>query len=168
MRKIVAVYLGALSMVSSRQPTVLGAVLAYIGIFAPGLALHSATMGVWSPLRRRSHRAVFACLRGVNATAVGLVYTAVYRLWETGFLDPRPVGSSGGSSSNSTNSTNSGGGGGGSSRITANRGGSLGADAFWVVVTTASYVGGMWFGLSPVGAIVMGAVLGLIWYGVTM
>ena len=25
-------------------------------------------------------------LRGINATAVGLIYAAVYRLWEIGFL----------------------------------------------------------------------------------
>jgi hypothetical protein len=28
-------------------------------------------------------------LRGINATAVGLVFTAVYRLWEIGYLTPK-------------------------------------------------------------------------------
>jgi hypothetical protein len=31
---------------------------------------------------------VLSLLRGINATAVGLVFTAVYRLWEIGYLTP--------------------------------------------------------------------------------
>lgn len=137
----VAVYLGGLAAVSGNEPAILGAALAYIAIFTPGIALHTATMGIWSPLRKKSHKAVFSCLRGVNATAVGLVYTAVYRLWEAGFLDARD-----GDSQN---------------------GRSLADDAWWVVVTATAYVGGMYFNISPPVIILSGAVMGLIWYGVT-
>ena len=44
-------------------------------------------MGVWSAVRGR--RGVRAVLRGVNAGAVGLIYTVVYRIWEVGLLDVR-------------------------------------------------------------------------------
>ncbi|KAL4915445.1 hypothetical protein BDW62DRAFT_188502 [Aspergillus aurantiobrunneus] len=38
---------------------------------------------------RRQGRSVWVMkLRGINATAVGLVFTAVYRLWEVGCLPP--------------------------------------------------------------------------------
>lgn len=92
-------------------------------------------MGLWSTVRRI--RAVTACLRGVHATAVGLVFTAVYRLFEIGYLD-RDV----------------------------QDGGSLGRDPWWVVIIATTYVGGMHFKLSPPLAIILGAVMGLVWYGI--
>jgi hypothetical protein len=76
-------------------------------------------------------------LRGVNAAAVGLVYTAVYRLWQVGFVDEG-----------------------------FEAGKSLGDDPWWVVVGVTSYVGGMWFRLNPPMAIILGAVMGLVRYGV--
>lgn len=137
----VGVYLGGLAAVSGGEPAILGAALAYIGIFAPGISLHTATMGIWTPLRRKSHKAVFSVLRGVNASAVGLVYTAVYRLWEAGFLDARDGAT--------------------------NDGRSLGADPWWVVTTATAFIGGMYFNVPPPVAILLGAVMGMIWYGVT-
>lgn len=136
-----AVYLGGLAAISGGEPAVLGSALAYIGIFTPGLVLHTAVMGIWAPLRRKSHKAVFSVLRGVNATAVGLIYTAVYRLWEAGYLD-----AAGGSS---------------------NTGRSLGADPWWIVVTATAFIGGMYFKVPAPVAIVLGAIMGLIWYGIT-
>ena len=76
-------------------------------------------------------------LRGVNAGAVGLIYTAIYRLWQIGYIDKG-----------------------------YQDGTSLAVEPWWVVVTATSYVGGMWFGVKPAVAIIMGAVMGLIWYGV--
>ena len=78
-----------------------------------------------------------ACLRGIHATAVGLVYTAVYRLFEIGYLDED-----------------------------VQSGGSLSRDPWWVVIVASSFVGGMYFKLSPPLAIVLGATMGLIRYGV--
>ena len=126
-----AVYLGALAA----GPAPAGALLAYVAIFAPGLALHSATMHAWRRLRRR--RWLVAALRGLNATAVGLIYAAVYRLWEIGAVgrDFRD-------------------------------GASLGGDPWWLVTAATAFVGGMWFDVSAPLAIVLGGVMGLIWYGV--
>ncbi|KAL9627422.1 MAG: hypothetical protein Q9164_007611, partial [Protoblastenia rupestris] len=80
-----AVYLGTLSAKGTSLPLAAGAVIGYIGIFTPGLVLHTGTMGVWRTLR--GYRSFTSCLRGINATAVGLVYTAVFRLWRIGYLD---------------------------------------------------------------------------------
>jgi chromate transport protein ChrA len=80
---------------------------------------------------------VTSVLRGVNATAVGLVFTAVYRLWEIGYLT-----------------------------ADSGRGKSLAGDPWWVVVAAVTYSGSAWFKLPPALAIMLGAVLGLVWYGI--
>lgn len=128
------VYLGALALQNSRFPTVFGAFLGYVGIFLPGLALALAVQSFWRVLRRR--RWVADLLRGINATAVGLVFTAVYRLWEIGYLTPE-----------------------------ASQGQSLAIEPWWVVVAAVTYAESAWFGVPPAAAIVVGAVLGLCWYG---
>ncbi|KAK3669162.1 hypothetical protein LTR78_010961 [Recurvomyces mirabilis] len=73
-----AVFLGALALQKSRFPTVFGAFLGGLGIFLPGITLAVAVQSFWGVLRKRKWVVDF--LRGVNATAVGLVFTAVYRL----------------------------------------------------------------------------------------
>ncbi|KAK3047046.1 hypothetical protein LTS18_013235, partial [Coniosporium uncinatum] len=78
------VYLGALALQQSRFPTVFGAFLGYVGIFTPGITLAVSVQSVWRVLRTKKW--VIDLLRGINATAVGLVFTAVYRLWEIGYL----------------------------------------------------------------------------------
>jgi chromate transport protein ChrA len=130
-----AVYLGSLTAINAGQSSAAGALLGYLGIFAPGMILVHGTMGLWNAMR--GLRWVKSLLRGVNAGAVGLIYTAVYRLWQIGYIDEG-----------------------------YRTGTSLAVEPWWVVVTATSYVGGMWFGLKPPAAIVMGAVMGLIWYGV--
>jgi chromate transport protein ChrA len=136
---LVAVYLGSLSFLSlpptKSLPSSLGALTAYIAIFLPGLVLHTAFLSLWRLLRR--YRPFVSFLRGVNAAAVGLIYTAVYRLWEIGNVDSQHQGGS-----------------------------SLGRDPWWVVITTTSFVGGMWFGWSAPVAIVAGGGMGMVWYGV--
>ncbi|KAH8743113.1 chromate transporter-domain-containing protein [Diaporthe sp. PMI_573] len=132
-----AVYLGSLTASGAGLSSVAGAVLGYLGIFLPGMWLVHGTMGIWSALRGRPW--VKSILRGVNAGAVGLIYTAVYRLWQIGYIDKG-----------------------------YQDGTSLGVEPWWVVVTATSYVGGMWFGVKPAVAIIMGAVMGLIWYGVVV
>jgi chromate transport protein ChrA len=92
-------------------------------------------MGIWRSIRR--WRWVVSCLRGINASAVGLVYTAVYRLWRIGFVDAAFQG-----------------------------GGSLEQDPWWVAVTATSFVGGMWFNVSAPMAILLGGVMGMVWFGV--
>ncbi|KAH6650594.1 chromate transporter-domain-containing protein [Chaetomium tenue] len=130
-----AVYLGALAAAGKGYSPVLGAVLGYVGIYVPGLVTVHGTVGVWGAIR--GWRWVRSALRGVNAAAVGLIYTAVYRLWQIGWIDQG-----------------------------FERGTSLADDPWWVVVTASSYVGGCWFGVSPPVACVLGAALGLVRYGV--
>lgn len=130
-----AVYLGALTAINGGRSGAVGAVLGYVAIFSPGLITVHGTMGVWAAIRGK--RWVKSGLRGVNAAAVGLIYTAVYRLWQIGWIDEGFIG-----------------------------GESLANDPWWVVVTASSYVGGMWFGVSPPVACLFGATLGLVRYGV--
>jgi chromate transport protein ChrA len=129
-----SVYLGALALAPTSVPTVFGALLGFVGIFAPGLTLSVGVQSLWRVMRTKPW--VISLLRGINATAVGLVFTAVYRLWEIGYLTPE-----------------------------ASRGRSLADDPWWVVVAALTYAESAWFGVPPALAIVIGAVLGLGWYG---
>lgn len=132
---VVAVYLGALAASNGGHPAIVGALIAFVGIFAPGLILVHGTMGIWKTVRSRPWWK--AIIRGINASAVGLIYTAVYRLWEIGYLD----------ASSAT-------------------GLSLGREPWWVVTTAASFTVTRWFGVPVPVAILAGGVMGLIWYGV--
>ena len=129
-----AVYLGALAIVPAKEPTVLGALIGYVGIFLPGVALAIGIQSIWRVLRTKP--SVISLLRGVNATAVGLVFTAVYRLWEIGYLTPE-----------------------------ASSGQSLAKEPWWVVVAAVTYAETAWFDVPPAAAIVVGGVLGLAWWG---
>ncbi|KAH6850503.1 chromate transporter-domain-containing protein [Chaetomium sp. MPI-CAGE-AT-0009] len=130
-----AVFLGSLTALGGGYSSLAGAVIAWVGIFTPGLVLVHGTMGVWSAVRSR--RWVRSVLRGVNAGAVGLMYTAVYRIFGVGYIDEG---------------------------FQAGR--SLGDDPWWVVITATSYVGGRYFGVNAPLAILLGAVMGLVRYGV--
>ena len=132
-----AVFLGALTAINNGHSAVLGAIIAFTAIFSPGMVLVHGTMGVWKVLR--SKRWVKSGVRGINAGAVGLVYTAVYRIWQVGFID-----------------------------ADFQSGRSLGDDPWWVVVAATAYVGGRYFGLSPPLALLLGGSLGLVRYGVIM
>jgi chromate transport protein ChrA len=129
-----AVYLGALAVQQSSAPTIVGAIVGFVGIFFPGIVLAMAVQSFWRVLRTRQR--VIDILKGINATAVGLVFTAVYRLWEIGYLTPE-----------------------------ASQGKSLGLEPWWVVVAALSYAESAWFKVPPAVAIVIGAILGLGWYG---
>ncbi|KAH7406206.1 major facilitator superfamily domain-containing protein [Phaeosphaeria sp. MPI-PUGE-AT-0046c] len=129
-----SVYLGALALASTKVPTVVGAILSFVAIFAPGLILAVGVQSIWQVVRTKNW--VISLLRGINATAVGLVFTAVYRLWEIGYLTPE-----------------------------SSDGRSLALEPWWVVVATLTYAETAWFGVPPAFAILFGAVLGLGWYG---
>ncbi|CAE6443169.1 unnamed protein product [Rhizoctonia solani] len=129
-----AVYLGALALHSTNIPTIVGALLGFIGIFFPGITLALGFQSLWRALR--SNRFVISFLRGVNASAVGLVFTAVHRLWEIGYVKPD-----------------------------ATRGVSLGSDPWWVAVAACVYVGVDSFGIPTAVGIVGGGAMGLAWYG---
>ncbi|TFK28894.1 chromate ion transporter [Coprinopsis marcescibilis] len=135
-----AVYLGALTALSaggsrSASTTFVGALTAFLGIFVPGLWLCVGFQSVWRALRAKP--IVSSLLRGVNASAVGLIFTAVYRLWEIGFLTETDA-----------------------------RGTSLGKEPWWLVVAASTFTFVEWFKVPPPVAIVTGGVAGLAWYGV--
>ena len=130
-----AVYLGALVVASNTNvPSVVGAILGYLGIFVPGLWLSVGFQSVWQSLRKRKE--VSSILRGINATAVGFVFTAVYRLWEIGYLTPEET-----------------------------KGISLANEPWWLVIATMTYAAVEWFFVPPPVAILSGGALGLAWYG---
>ncbi|PWN50523.1 hypothetical protein IE53DRAFT_387155 [Violaceomyces palustris] len=76
-----ATYLGLLSVPNN---PVLGALLGYIGIFSPGILLKLSLLPLYASWRR--NRVAKSILRGLNAAAAGLVYTAVWQL----FLGEQP------------------------------------------------------------------------------
>jgi len=116
------VFLGALALAPSKYPTILGAFLGFVGMFLPGITLAVTFQSFWRVLRTKS--AVVSLLRGINATAVGLVFTAVYRLWEIGYLTPE-----------------------------ATQGQSLALEPWWVVVAALTYAESAWFDVPPAAAL---------------
>ena len=132
-----AVFLGGLTAINNGQSVALGAIISYMAIFLPGMVLVHGTMGVWKVLRSKPW--IKSGVRGITAGAVGLIYTAVYRIWQVGFIDQA-----------------------------FQSGKSLGDDPWWVVVTATAYVGGRYFGISAPMALLLGGSMGLIRYGVIM
>ena len=130
-----AVYLGALAVQGTGIPAFAGAIIGFLAIFSPGIWLYTGFIGLWEKVRKI--QAVRAALRGVHAAAVGLVFTAVYRLFEIGYLDEN-----------------------------VQSGGSLSRDPWWIVIVATSFVGGLNFKVPPPLAIVVGAIMGLIWCAV--
>ena len=132
-----AVYLGALviagSASSKSAPTIVGALLGYLGIFLPGLWLSIGFSSIWQSLRKRREATSF--LRGINAAAVGFVFTAVYRLWEIGYLTAEQA-----------------------------KGASLGQEPWWLVVAASTFTAVEWFSVPPPVAILAGGTAGLAWW----
>ncbi|KAF5364347.1 hypothetical protein D9756_000403 [Leucocoprinus leucothites] len=132
-----AVYLGSLAITStgfSPGKSFFGAILGYLGIFAPGIWLTTGFQGIWRMLRKQ--KAVTSLLRGVNAAAVGFVYTAVYRIWQVGYLTPAQ-----------------------------NQGTSLGDEPWWLAVSATTFTLVEWFKFPPAVAIILGGLAGLGWWG---
>lgn len=127
-------YLAALTSKAAHSPPIVTALLGFIGIFFPGITLAAGLSPVWYRLRR--YRAVTSVLRGINAAAVGLVWTAVYRLWEIGYL-----------------------------KADARSGISLGLEPWWVVVAVASFSSNQWFNWPAAVSILTGAAMGVAWWG---
>lgn len=133
-----AVYLGSLVAVgpaaSKSTSPIVGALLAFLGIFTPGLWLSVGFQSIWQSLRRR--REVTSILRGLNATAVGFIFTAVYRLWEIGYLTKE-----------------------------SSQGSSLSREPWWLVVAASTFTAVEWFSVPPPVAIIGGGTAGLAWWG---
>ena len=118
----------------TKTPSIVGAILGFFGIFSPGLILVMGFQSIWHAVRSRPW--VSSILRGVNAGAIGLVFTAVYRLWKIGYLTPQSTG-----------------------------GISLDSEPWWVVIAVVAYASVAWFRTETWIAILGGAILGLGWYG---
>lgn len=130
-----AVYLGSLAVAGTSVPSYLGALIAFVAMYAPGLFIVVGFMGLWRILRDRAW--FLAILRGVNAAAVGLVFTAVYKLWQIGYLTAAVQGGS-----------------------------PLGTDPWLVAITGTAFVGGAWFKMNPPVAILLGGAMGMARYGI--
>lgn len=130
-----AVYLGALAVAGTAVPSYLGALIAFVAMYAPGLFIVVGFMGLWKTLRERKW--FLAVLRGINAAAVGLVFTAVYKLWQMGYLTAAVQGGS-----------------------------PLGTDPWLVAITGTAFVGGAWFRVSPPIAILLGGAMGVARWGI--
>ena len=74
-------YLGAVS------GGLLGALIAFLGMFLPGILVIFAVLPFWEKARR--HALIGRLLTGVNATAIGLVVAAVFLLWERAVSSPQ-------------------------------------------------------------------------------
>jgi chromate transport protein ChrA len=140
-----AVALGILSLTSSANPRLapLGAFLGYVGIFLPGILLKLALLPLYSSWRDKS--IAKSVIRGLNATASGLVFTAVWQLFLVGYIYQSADGTQGGRGTLS---------------------GPLTADPFWAVVASGSFLGTRSFSSPPWLSIMLGGLAGLAWYGV--
>ncbi|EPQ26472.1 uncharacterized protein PFL1_05794 [Pseudozyma flocculosa PF-1] len=135
-----AVYLGILS-----NPTnpVLGAFLGWFGIFAPGILAKLALLPLYN--RWRKFAPAKSVLRGLNAAAAGLVFTAVWQLFLVGYIYTPATGEAPATST----------------------AGPLTSDPWWGVILAWSFTAVEWFNLAPAFAILLGGCAGLAWYGVT-
>ncbi|SCV69013.1 BQ2448_2033 [Microbotryum intermedium] len=133
-----AAFLGVLVVPS--QPF-LGGLLGATAIFTPGILLKLGALPLYQKFK--ANGPVRSVLRGFNAGAIGLIYSAVYRLFRVGFvqgstLDPAVPATFR----------------------------SLDQDGFWVSVVAATFVACGWFNVPTPVAILGGAIGGLAWYGV--
>ncbi|KAF7722078.1 hypothetical protein EC973_003727 [Apophysomyces ossiformis] len=74
-----ACFLGAVAMMNANKNAVAGAILGFVAIFFPGLILKNAIIPFWQFFRE--HSSVQKVFRGVNACALGLVFSATWLLW---------------------------------------------------------------------------------------
>lgn len=126
-----AVFLGTLA---SPTAHIGGALLGYIGMFLPGLLIKTGVLALWKMMRTK--RLLNSALKGIECSAVGLVFTAVYRLWKIGLITAR-----------------------------VQSGSALDNETWFVLITALSFICSKWFGVKPPVAIVAGGILGMIWYG---
>ncbi|GAC94492.1 chromate transporter [Pseudozyma hubeiensis SY62] len=135
-----AAYLGVLSVPSNPA---LGAFIGWLGIFSPGLLLKLSLLPIYNTWRK--HEVAKSALRGLNASATGLVFTAVWQLFLVGYIYTPARGAAVEATSQS---------------------GPLTSDPFWGVVASSAFVATQWFKSPPAVTIVAGAVAGLAWFGV--
>lgn len=112
-----------------------GALLGFLGMYVPGILIKTVILVVWKKIRTKP--LLGSLLKGIECGAVGLVFTAVYRLWKIGFISQD-----------------------------SQRGSPLDTDPWFVLIAVASFSSSRWFGVKPPIAIIIGGLLGIIWFGV--
>lgn len=125
-------FLGALANPSN---PVLGAVIGFLALFFPGIIIKNALLPIWTKMRTKPR--LNSALNGVACGAVGLIYTAVYRLWNIGLINRN-----------------------------SQQGSSINQEPWFVLVSAVSFISCKWYRTQPPVAIVAGALLGMVWYGV--
>ncbi|MCJ1428279.1 hypothetical protein MMC29_006188 [Sticta canariensis] len=130
-----AIYLGSLATAGTMLPSFCGALIAFVAIYTPGLLIVVGFTGLWRLLRSRTW--FLSVLRGVNASAVGLVYAAVYKLWQIGYLTAAMQG-----------------------------GLPLGTDPWLVAITATAFVVVAWYRVNPPVAILIGGIMGLLRFAI--
>ncbi|KAK9353312.1 chromate transporter-domain-containing protein [Lipomyces doorenjongii] len=131
-----AIYLGALTYHNYGASSILGAIVSFIAIYTPGMLVAGGMFTFWNKLRR--YAVVISLLRGINSAAIGLVWTAIYRIWESGYLSDK-----------------------------WSDGISLGEDPWWIVVASTAFVTGRGWGFPAPVSIFIGGLMGIIWWAVT-
>ncbi|SPO27013.1 related to chromate transport protein [Ustilago trichophora] len=135
-----AAYLGVLAIPNNPA---LGAFLGWLGIFSPGILLKLSLLPIYNTWRK--HEVAKSVLRGLNASATGLVFTAVWQLFLVGYIYTPARGVV---------------------VEAASQSGPLTSDPFWGVVASSAFVATQWFKSPPAVTIVAGALAGLAWFGV--
>lgn len=130
-----AIYLGSLATAGTMLPSFCGALIAFVAIYTPGLLIVVGFTGLWRLLRSRTW--FLSVLRGVNASAVGLVYAAVYKLWQIGYLTAAMQG-----------------------------GLPLGTDPWLVAITATAFVIVAWYRVNPPVAILIGGIMGMLRFAI--
>jgi hypothetical protein len=118
-------------------------VAGFFGIFSPGIILKLALLPIYSLWKDKS--IARSILRGLNAAASGLVFTAVWQLFLVGYIYEPAVGRTGDGQTIS---------------------GPLTSDPFWAVVASGSLLASRNYNFPPAVSIIGGGLAGLAWYGV--
>ena len=126
-----AVYLGALAVQGMSIPAPVGAIIRFLAIFSSGIWLYTGFMALWAKFRKI--QAVRVALRGVHSAAVELVFTAIYCLFEIGYLDEN-----------------------------VQNGGSLSRNPWWIMIVATAFIGDISFKVPPPMAILIEAVMCLV------
>ena len=84
----IGVFCGALALRSVPELIWAGGLVANIGIFMPGILLITAVIPFWTQYRQNV--IIKTILKGVSASAVGLVFAAIYQL---GVVSVSPINS---------------------------------------------------------------------------
>ena len=102
-------------------------------------------------------------LRGLNAAAVGLVFTAVYKLWQIGDL---AASTSSGAKTDTTTAATTTTTAMTTTAMTTTGGQPLGTDPWLVAITATAFVGVASFRIAPPVAILLGEAMGVGRWGV--